>query len=196
MRLTETNKKKIRDRILGSAAEVLRRDGYDAVNLDQIMRGAELTRGAFYAHFKSKSDLLRAVIRNEHPVLKMLKARDGEDATALFDQMHAIFEGYLNPSHLDEVFKGCTLAALTGDVTRAGDPVKSAYGDAWMDILEEMARAQPAPAAAFSTALVLASGAVRTAQAIGDPKLQADTLSAAWVALQHLLASAVSKRAS
>ena len=85
MRLTKENKQKIGARIRASAAVVMRKSGYSAVNIDAIMQGAGLTRGAFYAHFKSKSDLFQAVIRHEHPILEMLKARDGKTAQALVE---------------------------------------------------------------------------------------------------------------
>lgn len=192
MRLTQANKQKIRNRILRNAAELLRREGYDAVNLDRIMQGAGLTRGAFYAHFKSKNDLMRAVVRQEHPVLRMLQARTGQDAHALDQQMRRIFRAYLDPANIEDVFNGCTVAALTGDVARSDDPVKAAYGKAWQEILEEMARGQGLPPAAFSAAFILASGAVRTARAIRDPDLQAVTLQAASSAFDLLLPSAAS----
>jgi len=126
MRLTAEDKDKITRRILESAAKAFRADGYDAVNLDRIMAGAGLTRGAFYAHFKSKDDLFCAVLRFQHPLLRMLKARPGGNGPALADEMRAVLAGYLEPMHLETVFKGCSLAALTGDATRAGPEARAA----------------------------------------------------------------------
>lgn len=187
MRLTDANKKVIRDRILRNAAEVLRRDGYHSVNIDQIMQGAGLTRGTFYSHFKSKSDLLRAVIRQEHPILRMLESRDGKNPDTLFDQMMGIFRGYLDPANLDQIFLGCSVAALAGDVTRSPDDVKAAFADAWQDILTEMARGQSTKPETYSAAFILASGAVRSAQAMHDPQLKSQTLATALAGFEVLM---------
>ena len=43
-----------RQRILDSAVHLFSKHGYEGVTLDDLMRGAQLTRGAFYAHFDSK----------------------------------------------------------------------------------------------------------------------------------------------
>src|SRR5947207_3023470 len=45
------------------AARLFRLRGYAGTNIDDIMLAAGLTRGAFYAHFKSKDDLFAEVVR-------------------------------------------------------------------------------------------------------------------------------------
>ena len=47
----------VRKSIIESARKLFNRHGFENVSLDQIMTGAGLTHGAFYAYFKSKSDL-------------------------------------------------------------------------------------------------------------------------------------------
>ena len=54
---TTEHKQKSREKILSSAARLFTKKGFDAVSIDDVMRLAGLTRGAFYAHFKSKSDV-------------------------------------------------------------------------------------------------------------------------------------------
>lgn len=187
MRLTSENKQKITNRIRTGAAQIFRERGFDAVNLDQLMKQAGLTRGAFYAHYRSKSALLGDVLRHEHPLLRLLEARDGTSAEELHNQMQAVFDGYLDPKNLQEVFGGCTLAALTGDATRAGADVKTAFGRAFEEICQEMARGQGRNGAEYAPALILASGAVRTAQAVEGDALCARILHSARAAFQALL---------
>lgn len=187
MRLTPENKQKITDGIRSGAAREFRERGFDAVNLDRLMKAAGLTRGAFYAHYRSKSALLSDVMRNEHPLLRMLEARNGASAAELFEQMATVFDGYLDPKNLEEVFQGCTLAALTGDATRASSSVKQAFAAAFQDICNEMARGQSQDGPAYAPALVLASGAVRTAQAVQGDELRNDILNSARHAFYVLL---------
>jgi len=187
MRLTPENKRKITERIRAGAAKAFRADGFDAVNLDRLMKEAELTRGAFYAHYTSKGALFADVMRNEHPLLRMLQRRSGASPHDLYEEMVGIFEGYLDVANIEEVFKGCSLAALTGDATRAGRDVREGYDGAFTEICEEMAREQSVSHDRYATALVLASGAVRTARAMADRDLQATVLSSAFEAFKVLL---------
>ena len=52
----------VRNQIIGSARKLFNRSGFDNVSVDQIMADAGLTRGGFYAYFKSKSDLYAEVL--------------------------------------------------------------------------------------------------------------------------------------
>ncbi len=49
-----------KDRILKSAADLFARYGFEKVSIGQIMKLAQLTHGAFYAHFESKEALFKA----------------------------------------------------------------------------------------------------------------------------------------
>src|SRR5215813_1755686 len=46
-----------RARLLDTAVQVIRTQGYTASTVDDICRAAGLTKGAFFHHFKSKEDL-------------------------------------------------------------------------------------------------------------------------------------------
>lgn len=52
----------IRDRLLGAAARVFARNGYEGTRILDIVREAGLSTGAVYGRFRSKNDLLRAAI--------------------------------------------------------------------------------------------------------------------------------------
>ena len=190
MRLTKENKDKIRTRIVAGAAKLFRTHGVAAINLDKVMAEAELTRGAFYAHFKSKTDLLVAVVRQDHPLLRRLEARTGQTPEALRTQLLEVFEGYLAPQNLPLVFQGCTLAALSETAAQASGDVRTAYGAARQDIIDEMRRGQSdLSAETCSAVLSLAMGAVLSAAASDTPNRQADILNPAWTLVQTLLSA-------
>ncbi|MBL8832247.1 MAG: TetR/AcrR family transcriptional regulator [Rhodospirillales bacterium] len=46
-----------RDRILGAAIDLIRREGFAATSLDDLCRQAGVTKGAFFHHFAGKEDL-------------------------------------------------------------------------------------------------------------------------------------------
>lgn len=187
MRLKPDDKQKLVEKIRSGAAKAFRAHGYDAVSLDAVMKQSGLTRGAFYAHYKSKQALFADVVRHEHPLLRMLEQRRGDDAKTLYREMCAIFDGYLGPDDLEEVFAGCSFASLIGDVVRAGAEVKAGFDHAVLDTCTEMARGQRHPANDYLPALLLATAAVRNAQASADSQLRYDTLRNAHLAFRALL---------
>ena len=193
MRLRPETKNLIRNRITEGAAILFRKNGYDAVNIDQVMEAAGLTRGAFYAHFKNKAELFSEVSRHHHPILRMLRERDGATADDLRDQMRQIFSDYLNPNHLDEIFAGCTFASLTGEISRAQSIVKQGYGAALEEIQSEMMRGQSdgADASLMRSAALLAFGAIPAAMACEDAQERAAVLTAAHTGFETLIHAAL-----
>ena len=173
MRLTPENKKKITERIRAGAARVFRAHGYHQVNLDKLMKESKLTRGTFYAHYRSKAALFADVVEHEHPRRRMLQRRTSDTPEGLHAEMLAIFENYLRPEHLEEVFAGCSLAALAGDAARASDVVRAGFEAGFQGACQEMARGQGRAPEAYVAALVLAAGALRTARAMADETARA-----------------------
>jgi AcrR family transcriptional regulator len=51
-----------RSKIIGEAASLFHHKGYTATGLDELLKNAGVTKGAFYHHFKSKKDVALAVI--------------------------------------------------------------------------------------------------------------------------------------
>lgn len=191
MRLTAENKEKVRDKILESAAIVFRRDGYDAVNIDKVMSGAGLTRGAFYAHFTSKAALFAEVVAHCHPLKVMLARRSTSSQEVMLEEMLDVFEGYLTPANLNEVFAGCTIASLTGDASRANDAVRAGYQAGWSSVLSQMARGLDDPdLPQLRAALALAAGAVTQARSCASPSHAAEILDAARPTVRLLLRAA------
>ena len=192
MRLTSENKRKIHDRILSGAADLFRENGVEAVNLDQIMARADLTRGAFYAHFNSKGALFAEVMRREHPLLRMLEQRQGQNAEDLLAEMLAIFRDYLDPANLDRIWRGCSFASLTSETARADLAVREGFEAAWEGAVTEMTRDQTdADPTRLRNALLLATSAVTTAAACKSATQRATILNGASAQVAELLASHV-----
>ena len=187
MRLTADDKKRLVRKIRNGAAQVFRAKGYAGVNLNDLMKASGLTRGAFYAHFQSKTALFSEVVCHEHPLLRMLEDRTGKEGAALHAEMRAIFTAYMDPKNLKEVFGGCSFAALLGDVTRATPEVKASFDLALRRTCAAMAHKQGRESEAYLPALILATAAVRTAYAAADPALQSDILRNAYASFLKVL---------
>lgn len=59
MPYTKEHKQRTRERIVKSAARLFATHGFARSSIEEIMAQSQLTRGAFYAHFRSKADLYR-----------------------------------------------------------------------------------------------------------------------------------------
>ncbi|WP_447430829.1 TetR/AcrR family transcriptional regulator [Cupriavidus basilensis] len=82
MRYSASHKAATRQRVLEASGALVKREGFAATGVDQLMGAAGLTGGAFYSHFDSKQALLREVIARELQRSRELLLLDGEGAMA------------------------------------------------------------------------------------------------------------------
>jgi len=171
---------RVRGEIFQHAARLFRLRGYAGTSIDDVMLAAGLTRGAFYAHFKSKDDLFAQVIGSGQGLLWKLRARDAE--------VLAVLDAYLAKEELAASAQDCTLAALPGDVARGPLPGQLAYANVLHAVIGEMARGRKRKLDPDATAAaILAIGAVSLARASGDRRLSDWLLRCARLAARALL---------
>ena len=114
MPLSKHHKMTSREKILSSAIKLFSTKGFDHVSIDELMTEAGLTRGAFYAHFKSKQAVYsEAIIEG---------ARRGRISQAIpenIDQkqwIKSLVHTYLSEEHINQVSSPCPLAFLVTDI--------------------------------------------------------------------------------
>jgi AcrR family transcriptional regulator len=86
---------KTRRRILDRAYVLFRRKGFTRVNVDEIAAAAEITKRTLYSHFKSKDELLAAVLEAQHGLAfdafqtfaRKLSGTPAQMVEALFDEL-------------------------------------------------------------------------------------------------------------
>jgi TetR/AcrR family transcriptional repressor of nem operon len=102
--------------ILESAARLLREKGISGARVADVMKGAALTVGGFYAHFASKDELVNEALRRTGAELRSrLFARLGEKPAA--DRAEVVLKRYLSAAHRDaSATLGCPLPAVVGEV--------------------------------------------------------------------------------
>jgi len=124
--------------ILQSASRLLREKGISGARVADVMKGAGLTVGGFYAHFASKEALIDTTLRRTGREMRArLFAR--LDSTPEPDRAEVILKRYLSAANRDEVAIGCPLPAVVGEVaTTAGEhaPVLGESIDAFASQLE------------------------------------------------------------
>ena len=101
---SKEHKRETRDRIVQAAADAFRERGIEGVGVADIMKRAGLTHGGFYAHFKSKDDLVKAAFEQ--------MSREIADTIGATD--------YLAEPHMLHPERGCPLPTVGTELVRSG----------------------------------------------------------------------------
>lgn len=138
MRYDKGHKDASRRRIMEVAGERFRSDGIAASGLAGIMSDAGLTNGAFYPHFRSKSELVResvaAAMEDQANLMQDLATNGG---------LEAAIAAYLSPEHRDAPATGCTLAALLPELAREPAETRSFWAEHFLSIIRQFASELP-----------------------------------------------------
>jgi len=130
MKVSATKKAEHRAAILAVAGRLLREKGPSGVGIAEVMAGAGMTHGGFYGHFPSREEL------NAVAIAHALQQATGYLAKAVSDGGLAGFaRQYLRKAHLEEVARGCPIAAIATEVPRQSGPIRDAFAKGLRDYL-------------------------------------------------------------
>ena len=168
----ETHKEQSKDRILKSAAMLFTHHGFEKISIDQVMKNAELTRGAFYSHFSSKSDLYAQAIIKAATVAYKRKPVNCPQNMKDFAQY------YLSSEHRDNNYEqACPLAFLVSDISQQDNQVKETYTKTLKAFLEQAQSLTVSREKALQSA-VLMIGGLAISRALDDKDFSNELLAA------------------
>jgi TetR/AcrR family transcriptional regulator, transcriptional repressor for nem operon len=172
MRYSKDHKQATRQRILEAAGRRFKQDGIDGAGVATVMSDADLTNGAFYAHFASKEDLIANVLADQLRAQRQSVDAQPPDREGL----EGFIRSYLSPQHRDQYADGCPSAALLDEIARRPATTKQVFTDELMGVIDDIAsRLDPSNAEAARTdALTLFGlmlGTLQLARALSDPDL-------------------------
>lgn len=165
MRYKKDHKDQTRERIIDAATALFKERGIDAVGIASIMNSAQLTNGAFYAHFESKQALVESVITKE--LNKQLLTFDGapHDKSGL----KLIINAYLSTEHRMSCADGCPSAALIGDITKLQTSAKAIYATGLNNVRDQIRERIPATHSNNAYAIFgLLVGTLQLARSVSD----------------------------
>lgn len=168
MRYTQEHKTQTHQKIVEEAAARFRRDGITATGLQPLMKALGLTHGGFYAHFKSKDDLVEQAL---HCAAEQLRTRVDELHTDE-NPLHAFIDLYLSATHRDRPEQGCPLPTLCAELGQQGQP--SALTDQALGLRLAFIESQLQGPEAGTRSLMMFStmaGALMLARSVQDPQL-------------------------
>jgi len=186
-RVTTRSKEATHERIVETAARAIRRSGYDGTSVVDIMKEAGLTHGGFYAHFASREAMLAEAARRACAESAAIAA----DVVASVPPEQALtymLQAYLSRENLEQVERGCPLAALGSETVRQAPEVRRVTTRHIKEMVDLVARQSPdwGQPGAHERALVTVATMVGTlllARVVDEPTLS-DSLRTA--ALKHL----------
>src|SRR3954467_3761474 len=140
MRYGKDHKQATRQRIVDAAGRRFKTDGIDGAGVAAVMSDAGLTNGAFYAHFRSKEDLVANVLADQLRAQRESFDAEPSDRAGL----EAFIGAYLSPEHRDACAEGCPSAALLDEVVRRPTRTKRVFTDELMALMGDIgARLDP-----------------------------------------------------
>ncbi len=171
MRVSREQAEENYQRVIDTAAGLLREHGYDGIGVADLMKAAGLTQGGFYRNFASKDDL---IVKATGRALEATGAMLQEELTAAPEAaFQTLIAHYLSGEHRDGKASGCILPALAADSARRDDPALRAVFinaiEAYLHALAAIAPSMPEGARARAPEAILAEmvGAVVLARAMG-----------------------------
>jgi TetR/AcrR family transcriptional repressor of nem operon len=126
MRYDAEHKERTRAHVLKEAAKAIRADGPYRISVADVMAKAGLTHGGFYAHFKSKDELVAAAITQMFAESAERFAASAKDRTPQAGLTNYI-DFYLSPAHRDSSERGCPLPRLSADLPRLSAPARKNF---------------------------------------------------------------------
>jgi TetR/AcrR family transcriptional repressor of nem operon len=169
------HKEKTREQILTAAAQAFREQGVEGVSVGEVMGRAGLTHGGFYAHFRSKDQLVAeacgcALQQSTVRLIEAARKAPPEERLAAF------IRTYTSPAHRDDPGAGCLNPALAAEMSRHSPEVRAAFTASFQQGIDMLARQLPEIDGIDRTDRALAlmsglSGAVMLARAVDDPAL-------------------------
>jgi TetR/AcrR family transcriptional repressor of nem operon len=175
-------KERSHESILQSAARLVREKGISGAGVAEVMKGAALTVGGFYAHFSSKDELVDETLRRTSATLRdRLFARLDEKPEA--ERAEVILKRYLSADHRDGGTPGCPMPAVVGEVGTTAPQHRTMVAGEVQALVDGLAQRLPAdgiaPRRLLAIGLIaLMYGGLSLARAVKGTELSDEVLRA------------------
>jgi AcrR family transcriptional regulator len=119
-----------KDRFIDVSADLLRRQGYAATGVKQIVRAAKAPLGSLYHHFPGgKEELGAAAIRRSGALYELLIPEVFDPAPDLVSAVRLFFEGAAAHLEDSEYEDACPIATVALEVSSTSETMREACAD-------------------------------------------------------------------
>jgi AcrR family transcriptional regulator len=114
----------VRDRLLRTAAELFYREGINATGVDRVVEKSRVSKPTLYSHFRSKSRLVTAVLKQRHEQrVAELGQRVAEAGPDPYEQLLTVFT-WLEQLHVHIASGGCAFLNAAAEIRDPQDPAR------------------------------------------------------------------------
>jgi len=179
-----------RDELVQKALKVFYRNGFHATGMDMLVTETSISKTSMYKHFRTKEDLILAVLRLRDEKfrnwlfrrMEELGGTPGEQLIAMFDALGEWFSG--------KDYSGCMFINASAEYARPDDPIHMVAGEhkkLILKFLRELTVAAGAtePEKLADGLMFLMEGAIVMSYVAGDKDAAARAKKAAKMLLQQ-----------
>ena len=131
-----------RERLISTAAELFRRQGYAQTGVNQIIQEANATSGSFYHFFPAKEDLLLAVVDHIAEVFESeIFGPAADRSNDPIEEIFVILDLYRQQLNDGGFTFGSPMASLSAEVSENHPPVRDRLAEifaSWSGRIEEL----------------------------------------------------------
>jgi TetR/AcrR family transcriptional repressor of nem operon len=172
---SKEHKNETRRRIMEAAAKTFRARGAAGAGLTDVMREAGLTHGGFYAHFKSKDELIAAALKAVNTA-RISRFKDVVSQSPDKSAIGFAVDSYVNSRHREHPENGCSVATLGSELARENGAARHQMSENVKGWLETLAQFAPGSNAAEKMRVATGTyaamiGGLIIARAVEDPHL-------------------------
>jgi len=175
MRYDAEHKQRTHQKVVQEAAIALREHGPDGIGVADLMKRAGLTVGGFYAHFKSKDQLVAEAIQHMFDD-RYEMFRESMAGVPPAEGLARYIDRYLGAKHRERRSTGCPMPALSGEVARLPTLARKRFEAGVQRIVDSIAAAlrelkRPNPEMLANSVVAELVGAIAISRAIADSDL-------------------------
>jgi len=171
---TGNKKEATHQRILEAVHSGFRNHGYDGAGVDGLAKEANVTSGAFYAHFGSKAGAFREAIHEG--LIQVNEAVENFQKEFGDNWLDEFCDFYLGEKRCENLSNSCAMQSLTPEVTRSDNETRSIFQSDMLVVVETFSKGlsekndKENSEKAWATISMLIGG-VTLARAVKDQKL-------------------------
>jgi TetR/AcrR family transcriptional repressor of nem operon len=133
-----------KERLIRSGLEIIGQKSYNGAGLSEILKAADVPKGSFYHHFKSKEGFAVAVIeRNSEEHINHMQEMLSDRSLSPRERIYGYFEMMRTHYRENGAQRNCLIAKLALEVCQLSPPlraaVKAAY-DQWALVFSQVIR--------------------------------------------------------
>ncbi len=193
-------KKASHSKIRETASRMIREEGLTATSVHKVMERSGFTVGGFYAHFRSREQMIRrafleAVRQRQDLVMGLLQGRPPREWLPCF------LKSYLTAGHVEDRENGCAWAALLSELPRTDATTRrmaerlfkssvafyeKAVAEGAVGASPDTGTASLSPREVALSSLAMAFGHLNLARMVLDPRLREEILATGLKASEAL----------